>query len=128
MEALVDGLRAAPSTTRARLVLLHEGIPSAGATWAIAAEKKRLLDYLWPIDAARHVGLDGRDVIVVQTKGSRLRMYLLRRAYFSKLLVERRFKPRSVRIVAVCTATDAALEPIAAEHGVGVVVVPLDVG
>jgi hypothetical protein len=77
-----------------------------------------------PIDATRHVGLDGRDVIVVQTKGSRLGMYLLGQAYFSKLLVERRFKPRSVRSVAVCTATDAALELIAVEHGVEVVVVP----
>jgi hypothetical protein len=76
-----------------------------------------------PIDAARHVELAGCDVIVVQTKGSRLGMYLLGQAYFSKLLVERRFKPRSVRSVAVCTATDAALEPIAAEHGVEVVVV-----
>ena len=61
-----------------------------------------------PIDTARHVGLDGRDVIVVQTKGSRLGMYLLGQAYFSKVLVERRFKPRSVRSAAVCTATDAA--------------------
>lgn len=75
-----------------------------------------------PIDAARHLALDGCDVIVVQTKGWRLGMYLHGQAYFSKLLVERRFKPRSVRSVAVCTATDSELEPVAAEHGVEVVV------
>lgn len=78
-----------------------------------------------PVDARRHVGLDGRDVVIVQTKASRLGMYLLGQAYFSKHLVERYFKPRSVRTVAVCTATDAVLLPIAVEHGVEVVVLPI---
>ncbi len=75
-------------------------------------------------DAKLRVSLEGRDVIVVQTKASRLGMYLLGQAYFSKLLVERQFKPRSVRAVALCTATDAALAPLAREHDVEVEAMP----
>ncbi len=68
------------------------------------------------------MGLDARDVVIVQTKAKRLGMYLLGQVLFSKHLVERHFKPRSVRTIALCTATDAALGPTAADHGVEVVV------
>ena len=71
---------------------------------------------------AENVSLDGHDLIVVQTKASRLGMYLLGQALFSCLLVEDRFAPRSVRTVALCAADDAVLRPLAVRFGIEVVV------
>ena len=71
---------------------------------------------------AENISLDGHDLIVVQTKASRLGMYLLGQALFSRLLVEDRFAPRSVRTVALCAADDAVLRPHAARFGIEVVV------
>jgi hypothetical protein len=50
-------------------------------------------------------------VIVVQAKASRLGMYLMGQALFSAELI-RRFRPASVRSVALCTADDAVLRPL----------------
>ena len=92
---------------------------------------KRLLDGLiivgseTKIAKASEVDIEGKDIIVVQTKrGSlqtRLGMYLLGQAFFSKELMKP-FKPRSIRSVAICTAADDILEPLAAQFGVEVVV------
>jgi hypothetical protein len=71
---------------------------------------------------AENVSLDGHDLIVVQTKASRLGMYLLGQALFSRLLIEDRFAPRSVRTVALCAADDAVLRPLAVRFGIEVVV------
>jgi hypothetical protein len=60
---------------------------------------------------AENVSLDGHDLIVVQTKASRVGMYLLGQALFSHLLIEDRFAPRSIRTVALCAADDAVLTP-----------------
>ncbi len=57
------------------------------------------------------VSLDGKDVIVVQTKKGRLGMYLMGQTFFSAELIER-FKPRSVRSVALCEAHDSVLSPM----------------
>jgi hypothetical protein len=59
------------------------------------------------------ISLDGHDLIVVQTKAYRVGMYLLRQAPFSRVLIEDRFTPRSVRTVAPCAVDDAVLRPIA---------------
>ena len=56
-------------------------------------------------------GLAGRDVIAVQSKHRRLGMTVAGQAVFSKELLKR-FKPRSIRSVAVCTADDAVLRPL----------------
>jgi hypothetical protein len=66
----------------------------------------------------------GEDVVVVQTKRHRLGTYLLGQAAFSRLLVERLLRPGSVRSVALCAGGDAALERLADESGVEVVVQP----
>jgi hypothetical protein len=58
---------------------------------------------------------------VVQAKASRLGMYLLGQALFSKHLVEP-FRPRSVRTIALCASSDSVLEPLARSHGIEVVV------
>jgi hypothetical protein len=68
------------------------------------------------------VSLDGHDLIIVQTKADRLGMYLLGQALFSRLLIERRSAPRSVRSVALCAADDAVLRPLAERFGIEVVV------
>lgn len=68
------------------------------------------------------IGLDGRDLIVVQTKASRLGMPLLGQALFSRELVKEHFAPRSVDTVALCGADDAILRPLAERHEIKVVV------
>lgn len=59
----------------------------------------------------REVDLRGEEVIVVQTKASRLGMYVMGQAVFSAELVRRRFQPATLRSVIVCTADDAELRP-----------------
>jgi hypothetical protein len=73
--------------------------------------------------SARAVDLEGKNIIVVQTKVGRLGMYLLGQALFSARLMER-FRPVSIRSVAICTKGDAVLEPLAKEYGIEVVIYP----
>ena len=68
------------------------------------------------------ISLDGHDLIVVQTKAERVGMYLLGQALFSRLLVEDRCAPRSVRTVALCAIDDVVLRPFAKRFGIEVVV------
>jgi len=90
---------------------------------------KRLLDgVIIPGEAferksARAVDLEGKNIIMVQTKVGRLGMYLLGQALFSARLMER-FRPVSIRSVAICTKGDAVLEPLAKEYGIEVVIYP----
>ena len=59
----------------------------------------------------REVSLEGRDIIVVQAKAKRLGMPLMGQTLFSAELAKR-FKPASVRSVALCTKDDAVLRPL----------------
>ena len=70
---------------------------------------------------ANQVDITGKDIIVVQTKANRLGMYLMGQAVFSQKLMER-FKPSSIRSVAICTRSDEVLEPLLKETGVELVV------
>ena len=71
------------------------------------------------------VTLEDRDVIVVQTKASRLNMYLMGQAFFSAQLV-RAFGPRSVVSVALCNRDDSVLRPLFEQYpDMQVVVYPL---
>ena len=67
------------------------------------------------------VEIENRDIVVLQTKASRLGMYLLGQALFSRHLMMP-FRPRSIDTVAICTKGDAVLEPWAAAYGIKVVV------
>jgi hypothetical protein len=58
----------------------------------------------------------------VQAQAHRLGMYLMGQALFSRVLIEERFAPRSVRTVALCAIDDAVLRPIAERYGIEVVV------
>ena len=88
---------------------------------------KRLLDGVVLLDSPhlianhREVEIENRDIVVIQTKASRLGMYLLGQALFSRHLMMP-FRPSSVDTVAICTKGDAVLEPLAAEYGIKVVV------
>ena len=75
----------------------------------VLGEKKRRLKRGAEFDLA------GRDVIAVQSKHRRLGMTVAGQTLFSKELLKR-FKPRSIRSVAVCTADDAVLRPLLERH------------
>lgn len=68
------------------------------------------------------IDVDGKDIIIVQTKARRLGMNLLRQAFLSRELLLRHFSPASVRTVAVCTADDDVLAPIANDYSIEVLV------
>ena len=73
---------------------------------------------------ASEVEIEGKDIIVIQAKRTlrgRLGMNLLGQAFFSEGLMKR-FKPKSIRSVALVNRGDEILEPIAAEYGVEVIV------
>ncbi len=71
----------------------------------VLGDKKRRLTRGAEFDLA------GRDVIAVQSKHRRLGMTVAGQTLFSKELLKR-FKPRSIRSVAVCTADDAVVRPL----------------
>lgn len=62
------------------------------------------------------INLDGKDVILIQTKNSRLGMYLMGQTLFSAQLVRHQFKPRSVRSIALCAEDDIVLRPLLEAH------------
>ena len=74
------------------------------------------------IASPAEVTLNGHDLIIVQTKPSRLGMSLLGQALFSRELIATAFAPRTVRTVALCTRDDAVLHPIAERFGIEVIV------
>ncbi len=88
---------------------------------------QRLLDGVIIPDGEKKIAksheaqIEGKDIIVIQTKANRLGMYLLGQAGFSRQLMKP-FKPRSIRSVAICTKGDDVLEPLASEFGIEVVV------
>src|SRR5437764_2434711 len=69
------------------------------------------------------VNFAGKDLIVVQAKASRLGMSVMGQALFSRELMWR-FEPqlRSIRTVALCSATDAVLEPLCKRYDIEVFV------
>jgi hypothetical protein len=78
---------------------------------------RRVLDGLMILDGEFRmapqsaVSLAGQDVIVIQTKASRLGMYLMGQACLSAQLIQR-FNPRSVAFVALCNQDDTVLRPL----------------
>ena len=71
------------------------------------------------------ISIEGKDVIVIQTKAGRLGMSLMGHAFFSAQLI-RRFNPRSVDSVVLCSQDDAVLRPLFEQYpNLKVVVCPL---
>lgn len=76
------------------------------------------------IAKAAEVSIEGCDVVIIQTKNSRLGMYLMGQALFSIDLI-RPFNPRSIESIALCAADDDVLRPLLEQHlGCTVVVCP----
>ena len=76
------------------------------------------------ISAQKDFDVEGRDVIVVQTKARRLGMNLMGQCLFSLALVKQ-LRPTSAMSVALCTQDDAILRPLLEIHpGCQVVVCP----
>ena len=76
-------------------------------------------------DRGEEIEINGQHVVVVQTKASRLGMYLMGQALFSGELIRRYFKPLSVESVALCAKDDRVLRPLLEAHaGCSVVVMP----
>jgi len=70
------------------------------------------------------ISLKGEDVITVQAKAGRLGMNLMGQTLFSAQLVKR-FRPASVRSVALCLKDDEVLRPMLERYaGMQVVVMP----
>ena len=65
--------------------------------------------------------IEDKDVVVIQTKSSRIGMNLLGQAYFSKLLIQK-FNPRSIKSIAICKKYDNVIGELAKKHGIEVVV------
>ena len=70
----------------------------------------------------------GERAILVQTKASRLGMYLMGQTLFSAELLRRRYPAALIESVALCSKDDAVLRPLLEAHtGCRVVVVPRSV-
>jgi hypothetical protein len=67
------------------------------------------------------VSINGKDIIVLQTKANRLGMNLMGQAILSKKLMEK-FEPKSIRSIAICSEGDSVLEQYLAEYGIELVV------
>jgi hypothetical protein len=70
---------------------------------------------------AHEVKIEGKDIVVIQTKANRLGMNLLGQAVFSAELMKSH-KPRSIKSVAICVLGDSVLEPLALKFNIEVVV------
>lgn len=90
----------------------------------------RLVDGIIIKDGANRIArrsevtLEGKDIIVIQAKASRLGMNVMGQAFFSMELMKA-FKPRSIEAIALVLEDDAVLRPMFERHaGMKVVVYP----
>lgn len=82
-----------------------------------------VLDEPKRIHDSRFFDIEGRNVICIQTKQSRLGMYLMGQALFSVELLKR-FNPKSIKNVLICGNDDEVLRPIAEKYGIEIVIIP----
>ncbi len=75
-----------------------------------------ILDSETKIASWKDTSLKNQDIIVIQTKAHRLGMYLMGQAFFSKELMKK-FEPKSIRSVIVCTKDDSVMRPLAEQFG-----------
>jgi hypothetical protein len=60
--------------------------------------------------------LDGKDLVVIQTKATRLNPYVFGQALLSMDLIRQQWAPRSMRSVLICVRDDPELRPIAGQY------------
>ena len=91
------------------------------------SNSKRLLDGVVilggenRIAKASEVDIEGKDIVVIQTKVNRLGMYLMGQAFFSRELMKT-FKPKSIKTVAICGKDDTVMRDLCKEFDIEVVV------
>ena len=73
------------------------------------------------IAKASEVDIEGKDIVVIQTKVNRLGMYLMGQAFFSRELMKT-FKPKSIKTVAICGKDDTVMRDLCKEFDIEVVV------
>lgn len=64
---------------------------------------------------ATNIKIEGEDIILVQAKCNRLGMYLMGQAVFSVELM-RKFNPKSIRSIALCTKDDEVVRPLLKDY------------
>ncbi len=93
---------------------LVDRAPGCGGRWVdgliLPDEETRIAS------RAERVDIAGKRVISVQTKASRLGMYLMGQTLFSAELLRQRFKPASVESVALCAMDDEVLRPMLEQY------------
>ena len=62
------------------------------------------------------VVIENKDIVILQTKANRLGMYLMGQALFSIELMKK-FNPRSIRSVMICTKDDEVMRNISEKYG-----------
>lgn len=67
--------------------------------------------------------LSGRNVIAVQTKSSRLGMYLMGQAFFTREILKRS-NPKSIKTVAICGKGDRRMEALCKQFNIDVKIIP----
>ena len=63
----------------------------------------------------KEVEIEGKDIIVLQTKEKRLGMYLMGQTLFSMCLMEK-FNPSKITSVALCRYDDSIMRPLLEKH------------
>ena len=71
------------------------------------------------IESWKYIEIKGMDIVVIQTKASRLGMNVMGQAFFSIELMKK-YHPKSIKSVIVCNKDDEVLRPIAEMHGLEV--------
>ena len=90
---------------------------------------KRLIDGIIILGEERRIQVGGKydlkdkDIIIVQTKSKRLGMSLMGQSYFSREII-RRYKPKTIRTVAICGQGDIEMEMLCKKFDIEVVVIP----
>ena len=73
------------------------------------------------IAKASEVEIEGKDIVVIQTKVNRLGMYLMGQAFFSRELMKT-FRPKSIKTVDICGKDDTVMRDLCKEFDIEVVV------
>ena len=71
------------------------------------------------IESWKNIEIKGKDIVVIQTKASRLGMNVMGQAFFSIELMKK-YLPKSIKSVIVCNKDDEVLRPIAEMQGLEV--------
>ena len=64
------------------------------------------------IESWKNIEIKNKDIVVIQTKASRLGMNVMGQAFFSIELMKK-YHPKSIKSVIVCNKDDEVLRPIA---------------